>query len=496
MSGHLDAVAQAELVRSGAASPRELVQDAVARLRAADPVLGVLVTERFDDALREAAGDLPDGPLRGVPLLLKDVGCHVAGEPTWQGTSFLRDVDWRAPEDSHLARAFRQAGLVALGRTRVPELATTVTTEPRAYGPTRNPWDLGRSAGGSSGGSAAAVAAGLVPVAHGSDGGGSIRIPAALCGLVGLKPSRGRISAGPQVGESWAGASTDGVLTRSVRDTAVVLDAIGAPMPGDPYTAPPPGRPFADEVGADPGRLRVGLLPVPAQEGLAGDEGGRSAVLATGRLLEELGHDVEVAHPGAFGDPGFARPFNRTIAADVALVLAGVERAIGRDVADDELEARNVSYRGLGRRLSAVDLLAARAELARFTRRLALWWAPLEQGGDGFDLLVTPTVNGPAPRLGWLEPVDEPAVGGARVGAFMAYTAQLNVSGQPAVSLPLHVGADGLPVGVQLVAAHAREDLLLRVAGQLEQAAPWAGRRPPTVAPCAGPGGGGRWSSG
>ena len=467
----LDAVALAGLVRSGAASPAELVSDAAERLRAAEPALGAVVRERLDAAADEAAGPLPDGPFRGVPLLLKDLGCHVAGEPTWYGTSFLRDADWRSPVDSSLARGFRAAGFVVLGRTSVPELGTTVTTEPRAYPPARNPWDLTRSAGGSSGGAAAAVAAGLVPVAHGSDGGGSIRIPASLCGLVGLKPSRGRISQGPQVGEAWAGATTDGVLSRTVRDTAAALDAISGPWPGDPYTAPPPVRPFAQEVGADPGRLRVGLLPAPPQPDLDGDDDGRAAVLSAGRLLEQLGHLVEESHPSDLGDERFSRHFNRSVAADVALTVAQFGRAIGREIGDDELEPRNVSYRGLGAAMSAVDYLTTRAWLAGFTRRVAGWW-------QEHDLLVTPTVNGAAPPLGWLEPRDDPKTGGRRVAAFMPYTAQFNVTGQPAVSLPLHWTAGGLPVGVQLVGAYGREDLLLRVAAQLEQAAPWAGRRP------------------
>jgi amidase len=474
-----DACAEAELVRTGQVSPAELVGAAVERIRRDDPPLGALVRERFEAAALEARGDLPDGPFRGVPLLLKDLGCHVAGEPTHYGTTFLRDADWRSPVDSSLARAFRAAGFVVLGRTRVPELGTTVTTEPLAYGPTRNPWDLRCTAGGSSGGSAAAVAAGLVAVAHGGDGGGSIRIPASACGLVGLKPSRGRVSQGPQVGEAWAGATTDGVLTRSVRDSAALLDVISAPMPGDPYWAPPPQRPFMAEVGASPGRLRVGLLPAPAQDELPGDETSRAAVLAAGRLLEQLGHTVEVAHPAALGDARFGRHFNRVVGADVALALEQFGRALGRTIQDEELEPRNRAYRRIGRSMSATDYLDSRAWLGGFTREVARWWAPSEQDGEGFDLLVTPTVNGPPPPLGWLEPVGDSRLGGQRVAAFMPYTAQFNVTGQPAVSLPLHVSDEGLPVGVQLVAAYAREDLLLRVAARCEQAAPWRDRRPP-----------------
>ena len=459
----LDATAQAELVRSGAASARELVQDAVDGLRRVDPQLSAVVRERYDAALAESAGPLPDGPFRGVPVLLKDLGCSVAGEPVGEGTSFLEGVPRTV--DSSLALSLRAAGLVVLGRTRVPELGTTVTTEPAAHGPTSNPYDLTRTVGGSSGGSAAAVAAGAVAVAHAGDGGGSIRIPASACGLVGLKPSRGRVSAGPETGESWAGATTDGVLTRTVRDTAGLLDVISGMRPGDPYTAPPPARPFAEEVGLPPGRLRIGLMTGPPQEDLDGDPACAAAVERTGELLAGLGHDVALDWPSALGDGQFSRHFNRTVGADVALALAGHERLLGRPVADEELEPRNQAYRGLGRRQGAVEYLQSRAALASFTRRVAAWWA------DGWDILVTPTVNGSPPALGTLDDGDV-------VRRFMPYGAQFNVTGQPAVSLPLSVHPDGLPLGIQLVAAYGREDLLLRLAAQLEVAAPWSDRRP------------------
>lgn len=462
----LDVTAQAELVSTGAATPHELVADAVDRLRRIDPQVSAVIRERYAEALAEAGGPLPDGPLRGVPLLLKDLGWHVAGEATGDGTTFLEGVP--RPVDSTLARALRAAGSVRLGRTRVPELATTVTTEPAALGPTRNPWDPARTAGGSSGGSAAAVAAGAVAVATGGDGGGSIRIPASACGLVGLKPSRGRTSAGPEVGESWAGATVDGVLTRTVRDTALLLDVLAGPQPGDPYTAPAPVRPYTEEVVAGPGRLRIGLLTRPPQGDLEGDQACADAVERTGELLGTLGHDVELSFPAALGDPEFSRHFNRTVGADVALVLAGDERLLGREIADDELEPRNQAYRSMGRRMSAVSYLESRAFLAAFTRRVAAWWAPAD---GGFDVLVTPTVNGEPPLLGTLED-------GEAVRRWMPYGAQFNVTGQPAVSLPLHTHASGLPLGVQFVAAYGREDLLLRLAGQLETAAPWSERRP------------------
>lgn len=464
----LDATAQAELVRAGTASPRELVQEAVDRLRAVDPAISAVVRERYDAALAEAAGDLPDGPFRGVPMLLKDLGFHLAGEVTADGTTFLEGVP--RPVDSAVAAALRRSGLVSLGRTRVPELATTVTTEPVALGPTRNPWDVERTAGGSSGGSAAAVAAGAVAVATASDGGGSIRIPASACGLVGLKPSRGRSSQGPEAGESWAGATVDGVLTRTVRDTAALLDVFAGPQPGDPYTAPPPARSFASEVGQPPGRLRIGLLTRPPQADLSGDDECASAVERSGELLTSLGHDVELAHPEALGDAEFSRHFNRTIGADVALAIAASERLLGREIGGDELEPRNQAYLGMGRKLTAVSYLESRAWLADFSRRVAAWW-----GSDGFDVLVSPTVNGAAPVLGSLED-------GRAVGSWMAYTAQFNVTGQPAVSLPLAEHSSGLPLGIQLVGAYAREDLLLRLSGQLEEAAPWAHRVPPTRA--------------
>ncbi len=474
----LDATAQAELVRSRQASPTELVEDAIERIERVNPQLDAVIRDRFADARKEAAGDLPDGPFRGVPMLLKDLGCHVAGERTDYGTSYLRDADVRWPTDSHVARQFRAAGFVFLGRTNVPEFGTTITTEPAAHRPARNPWNPAHSAGGSSGGSAAAVAAGMVPIAHASDGGGSIRIPSSECALVGLKPTRARVSHGPDVGESWAGATTDGVLTRTVRDAAAVLDLISAPMPGDPYVAPPLPRPLAEEVGVPVGRLRVGLLDA---ERTPGDPDCRAAVDRTGQLLEQLGCTVEPATPDGMFDEQFTRFFGATIAADIALALAEHERLLDRPVRDDELERRNALYRAMGQRLSSADYLAARAWLGGWARRMAAFWAPGDQGGRGFDLLLTPTVGAPPPELGWFAAAG-PEQEGPRIGGFMPYTAQFNVTGQPAVSLPLHWTEDGLPVGVQLVAAFGREDVLVRVAAALEEAVPWADRRPPVSA--------------
>jgi amidase len=471
----LDATAQAELVRTGEVSPAELVEDAIARIEKVNPQLNAVVRDRFEQARTEAAGELPDGPFRGVPMLLKDLGCHVAGEETNYGTSFLRDAHVRWPTDSHLAARFRSAGFLFLGRTNVPEFGTTVTTEPVANGPCRNPYDLDHSTGGSSGGSAAAVAAGLVPVAHANDGGGSIRIPASECGLVGLKPTRARVSQGPDVGESWAGATIDGVVSRTVRDSAAILDWIGQPMPGDPYWAPPLPRPLASEVGAPVGRLRVGLVDrPPAGSPYLDDAECRAAVAATGALLESLGCEVSFASPEPLFEEQFSSMFIATIAGDTALTLQLLSDAVGRPIADEELEPRNAFYRLVGDDLRAKDYLGARMWLGAWVRRMAQWWAPADAGGAGFDLLVTPTVAAPPPKLGWMTGEQE----GQRIASFIPYTAQFNVTGQPAVSLPLHFTDAGLPVGVQLVAEFGHEDVLVRVAAALEEAAPWAHRRP------------------
>ena len=468
----LDATAQAELVRTGEASPKELVEAAIARIEQLNPRLDAVIRTRFDAARAEAAGDIPDGPFRGVPILFKDIGCTVAGEPTAMGIGPLRDLPW--PVTSYLAEQFRAAGFIPLGRTNVPEFGTTVTTEPKSFPPAHNPWNPDHSTGGSSGGSAAAVASGMVPVAHANDGGGSIRIPASECGLVGLKPTRGRVSQGPIVGEGWAGGTIDGCLARSVRDAAAVLDSISHRMPGEPYYAPPFQRPLREEVGADPGRLRVGFLDHADAEGYLDDPECRAAVMATAELLASLGHHVEPSYPTPMFEATFGHHFNDIISADTELTFQAFEAMLGRPIADHEIEPRNVRHREKGRELTAVRYLEARAWIGLWSRRMTDWWGT-------FDLLLTPTVAAPPPELGWFT-AEGPDREGHRIQSFIPYTAQFNMTGQPAVSLPLHWTPDGLPVGVQLVAAFGREDLLVRVASQLEQAAPWADRKPPAGA--------------
>jgi amidase len=464
----LDATAQADLVRRGEVHPSELAEAAIARIEKVNPKLNAVIRTRFDAARQEAAGDLPDGPFRGVPILFKDLGCMVAGEVTAFGIGPLRDLPF--PITSYLAEQFRAAGFVPLGRTNVPELGTTVTTEPLSFPAARNPWDPGHSTGGSSGGSAAAVAAGMVAVAHANDGGGSIRIPASECGLVGLKPTRGRVSQGPLVGEAWAGGVIDGAVTRTVRDAAGVLDVISNPMPGEPYYAPPLPRPLVQEVGADPGRLRIGVLDHPGPEGYLDDPQCRAAVAGAARVLESLGHHIDQSAPAAMFEQEIPGHFNAIIAADAAEMFQAFEMLLGRPIGDDEIEPRNAAYRRSGMELGAVAYLESRAWFGMWARRMADWW-------NDHDLLLTPTVGAPPPELGWFTAAGEEQEG-ARIASFIPYTAQFNMTGQPAISLPLHWTPGGLPVGVQLVAAYGREDILIRVASQLEQAAPWSERHP------------------
>jgi amidase len=474
----LDGVEQAERVRRGELCPLELVDAAIGRIEKLDPQLGAVISPQFERARREAqAPDLPDGPLRGVPFLLKDLGAHLAGDPVYCGMRALRDAGWRERGESHFAARLRRAGLVSLGRTNTPELGLLPTTEPDAFPPSRNPWRTDHSPGGSSGGSAAAVASGMVAAAHASDGGGSIRIPASHAGLVGLKPTRGRCSFGPGLGERWGGFSCEGFVTRSVRDTAALLDVVQGPMPGDPYSAAPPARPYRQEVGADPGRLRIGWMA----RGPRDTEVHPDCVAAareTARLLESLGHRLEESHPPALDAPDALRGFLTVVGSSTARALDAWGAKLGRTLGEGDVEALTWAVAQAGRQVSAPAYIAAVEGNHAQARRLAAWWSE-----SGFDLLLSPTCAAPPPPLGHFAPApDNPLLGYLRAAPYGAFTSQWNVSGQPAISLPLHWNAAGLPIGVQLVAAWGREDLLLRVAAQLEEARPWANRLPPVHA--------------
>ena len=470
-----DACETARLVRSGQLSPVETVNEAIARAEAVNSTINAIVEPAYQPACDQAARDQDasdrlTGRLAGVPLLLKDLFCPVAGDTAYQGNRLLRQLGYRYPETGAVARRLAAAGSLNLGRSHSPELGSgnsPAAAETDLYGPSRNPWDLRRSPLGSSGGAAAAVAAGVVPLAHASDGGGSIRIPASACGLVGLKPSRGRISAAP-AGELWAGGVTDGVVSRTVADTALALDVLAGPEPGDPYRAElAPGEGWLAEVGRDPGSLRIGLctaLPYATTNPLCVE-----AAQAAAQLLESLGHNVEVSHPEVLDHLDYMYDYIRVIRVSLAAAMRSLGDTIGRAFTADDVEPGTWINFQRGLKVSAADYVASRERLHRFTRHTIDWWE------DGHDLLLTPTLGTPPPSVGWLVDGDERELT-ARLSAVTPFMPQFNVTGQPAISVPLHWTEASLPIGVQLVAAPGREDMLLRIAGQLEAAAPWASR--------------------
>ncbi len=478
----LDATAQTELVGTGQVSARELVDGAIARVEALDPALNALPLRMFDQARERAAGPLA-GPFAGVPFVLKNLGASLAGEPFTAGLKVLAREGFRHPgPDAFLAARFRDAGLVTIGKGNVPEMAIRAVTEPESHGPTHNPWKLGHSCGGSSGGSAVAVASGMVPVAHATDGGGSIRIPASECGLVGLKPSRGRVSAGPGAGDVWKGLAYELAVTRSVRDTAALLDVAAGTMPGDPWGAPTPARPYAGEVGADPGRLRIGLLdrcplPWPALHPDCA-----TAARDAAALLERLGHDVELAHPAALDEIDYRPQFLITLATHVRDELDGIAALLGRPLGPDDMESWTWALGEHGRTIALADYVAVGHLFNRFARGVGAWFRDPATGASGYDLLLSPTLLTPPPPFGSMDaPADDPLRVFDILHEFLPFTPIANITGQPAINVPLSWNGDGLPVGVQLIAEYGREDLLIRLAAQLEAAQPWAGRRPPAA---------------
>jgi amidase len=468
----LDATAQADLVRGGRATPLELVDAAIERIERTNGALNAVVTATFERAREAARGRLPDGPFRGVPFLLKDLSAAWAGVRMTSGSAFLKD--FVAPVDSVLVQRYRAAGLVLLGKTNCAEFGFLPTTEPELFGPTRNPWDPERTAGGSSGGSAAAVAAGMVPFAHGNDGGGSIRIPASCCGLVGLKPTRARITHAPLLGDVMGGFVVDHALTRSVRDSAALLDATAGPAPGDPCVAPALARPLLAEVGADPGRLRIAWSaanPIAAPV----DAECVRAVEAAAALCEDLGHDVEEAAPALDGTLLY-RSFLAVWLSGHAWGIDGMARALGREPAAGELEPLTRALHGAGREIRASDYLLAVTALQRIAREVAGFFAR-------YDVWVTPTLASPPVPLGSFDRRSTDAMAVFRQASeFVPFTPLFNATGQPAVSLPLHWSASGLPIGVQFAAAFGAEATLVRLAAALEEARPWAARTPPVWA--------------
>ena len=463
----LDATAQAELVASGKVSPVEMVNAAIERVERYDGALNAL-TYRWFEAARELASSsaLPDGPFRGVPYLLKDLYAAEAGKPLSNGSKAYKAADYVSSADTTLVSRYKASGLISIGRSNSPEFGSVPVTEPEAWGPTRNPWDLSRTPGGSSGGSASAVAAGIVPIAHASDGGGSIRIPAACCGLVGLKVSQGRISMGPSRDESNLGV--EHCVSRSVRDSARLLDATHGPGIGDVIIAPTPRRPFIDEVGADPGRLRIGFLDFNPRGGDVHADC-VDGVHKTAKLLESLGHHVEPGFPDIFSDNEIGRAFSMLWSTNMGTAIRRFSQALGREMTPNDIEAMNWAQAEFAKGVNGVDFSLAQASSIQFRRAIQSWWT------KGWDLLLTPTLSAPPLPVGSMPNNPErPMTPLMTAGSWVAFTSQFNISGQPAISLPLHRTAEGLPVGMQLAAAYGREDVLIRVASQLEQAAPWA----------------------
>ena len=469
----LDATDQARLVRDNKVSARELAEAAIDRITSSNPPLNAVNYQWFDHGRKLADAVDRDGAtaaFAGVPFLLKDLHTFYAGFPISNGNKAMKAVNYTPNFSTTLVERFAEQNLVFLGRTTSPEWGSVPVTEAEAWGISRNPWNTDHTCGGSSGGSAAAVAAGLVPIAHASDGGGSIRIPASCCGLVGLKVSQGRITVGPTRLETNLGVEL--CVSRSVRDTAAMLDAVHGPGVGDLVIAPPPARPYVQELGAPTGRLRIGFATTKfTGEPIHPDC--VEAVTRTAALLESLGHHVEPAFPAALNDPRAAARFSALWATNMAANRDGLAVLLGRPVTVDDVELMNWSMAEYASKLSAHDYALATNAAGTFRRKVAQWWE------DGWDVLLTPTTSAPPLPVGTSrnDPADPGATG--RISAdWVSFTSQFNTTGQPAISLPMHWSAAGLPIGVQLVAAYAREDVLIRVSSQLEQAAPWAQRHP------------------
>lgn len=460
---HLDATAQAEMVANGEVAPAELVDAAARRIEALNPALNAVIWSDVEAAISAAEAGPPDGPFRGVPFLIKDIGATQEGLPYWVGNRALKAMDHRSAADTELGRRFRNAGLVTLGKTNLPELGSCPSTQPLSCGPTNNPWDLERSPAGSSGGSAAAVAAGLVPIAHANDGGGSTRLPAAWCGLVGLKTSRGRV---PNPA-STSRLVSELVVTRTVRDTARILDAVEGHTEADLFHLPRPERPYADELGRPVAPLRIGMITDGGVRAV--DRECVTATEAVAQVLEEMGHHIEpVGSEALLG--GDSSVNGRLWMGGIARRVAGLAEMAGRDLGPDEVEPYNWTSAVRGRDLSAADWMAAEETQQRWAASFIEWMR-------SFDLLLTPTAGCPPMRTDDLWPDQEkPWKISSTYALIGLFTLPFNVTGQPALSLPLQWSGDDLPIGIQLVAHMGREDLLVRLATQLEETLPWSDR--------------------
>lgn len=464
-----DAVGLAALVKSGETTPEALLAAAIERVESRDPGLGALVMRWFDQARAAISAGLPDGPFRGVPFLLKDLYAACEGEELTNGSCLYRGSVSEA--DIELVARYRRAGLVFFGRSASPEFGITTTTESVLYGQTRNPWNPEHTAGGSSGGAGAAVAAGILPAAHASDGGGSIRIPASCNGLFGLKPTRARNPSGPLVGEGWSGMSTAHVVSRSVRDSAALLDVTEGPDLGTPYWAPPPARPYIEEVGADPGRLRIGVQTTTFN-GAPTHADCETAAREAAALCRELGHEVKEATLSVDAER-FGRASQIIIAANLRASVDEHTAARGRELAEDELEPLTRFMYSAAANATAAEYAGAVRTIHAIGRDVARFLQPI-------DVLLTPTMATPPLPLGVLALTnsDVPELMAA-LQQTVGFTQLFNASGNPSMSVPLHWNGVGLPVGVQFTGRFGDEATLLRLAAQLEQAKPWWERRPP-----------------
>ena len=486
-----DALSLAALVKKGEVTPLELAEAAIQKVEKLNPQLNAVIYKMYDEARRVVKSDLPDGPFKGVPFLIKDLISTYAGTPHAKGTKGLKNANYISPTDNELMRRFRATGVVALGKTNTPEFGLQGVTEPEAFGPTLNPWDVTRTSGGSSGGAGAAVASGMVPFGSGGDGGGSIRIPSSCCGLFGLKPSRGRVPMAPN-GEMWHGAVVEHVLTRTVRDSAAMLDAIQGDALGMPYFAKPPERPYLQEVTNDQIDLKVAFT-TQSPFGNAVDPECIKAVEKTAKLLESLGHKVEETQPD-YDALELSKAFMVMYLSEAAHEVAMLEEPLGRKATRQDVEAITWVCHLLGKAHSALELVQALDVWNKVARIMGRFH-------EKYDLYLSPTLAVLPPKIGELKPtagemrlvniVNSLNAGKMLKGtgiveemakknfSAMPYTQLANMTGQPAMSVPMHWSEGGLPVGVHFMAAIGEEGLLFRVAGQLERAAPWFETVPP-----------------
>jgi len=469
---NFDALGLADLVRRNEVTPGELLEAAIERVETRNAAINAVTMKLYDYGKSAIASGLPDGPLRGVPFLMKDLTSAIAGVKMTRGSRFFADTP-PASTDSVQVTRLKRAGLVIFGRTNTCELGLSLTCEPQLHGPTRNPWNVEHVSGGSSGGAAAAVAARILPIAHASDGFGSIRAPAACCGLVGLKPTRGRNTFAPFVGEGLGGCSTEHAVSLTVRDSAALLDATRGPGAGDPYGAPPPLRPYLEEVSADPGKLRIAWTAA-APNGAKIDPECLHLLEQTVQLCTDLGHHVEECNPDI--DAAQIVPTFVTLAAANTVVNLAGHPLAGHTAREGDVERITWLTAKMGETIPAAEYVRATQTAHRLGRQMAAFHSQ-------WDVLLTPGLASPAVKLGWLDMMmDDVDEYWQRVFRFSPFTVWFNLTGQPAMMLPLGQSKSGLPLAVQLAAPFGDEATLFRLGGQLEIARPWIGRKPALVA--------------